>query len=85
MKLAIINYRSIANKHVELEALLHVQNKDLLVGTESHTDETVTSSEVFPSQYATYHHDRNRPDNGVFISVRSEIPSSLIHVSESIE
>ena len=51
MKLAIINCRSIVNKCTELEALLHVQNLDLLIGTESYLDETVLSSEVFPSQY----------------------------------
>ena len=33
MKLAIVNCRSIVNKHTELEALLHVQNLDLLIGT----------------------------------------------------
>ena len=50
MKLAIINCRSIANKYAELEALLDIQNLDLIIGTESHLDETVMSSEVFPSQ-----------------------------------
>ena len=86
MKLAIINCRSIVNKHTELEALLHVQNLDLLIGTESHLDETVMSSEVFHhSILRTYRHDRNRHGGGVFILVRSDISSSLIHVSESIE
>ena len=80
--------RSIVNKHVELEALLHVQNLNLLIGTESHLDEGVMSSEIFPPQYniyLTYRHDRNRHGGGVFILVRSDIPSSLIHVSKSIE
>ena len=85
MKLAIINCRSIVNKCTELEALLHVQNVDLLIGTESYLDETVLSSEVFPSQYTVYRQDRNRHGGGVFILVRSDIPSSLIHVSKSIE
>ena len=48
MKPVIVNCRSIVNKHTELEALLYVQN---FIGTESHLDETVISSEVFPSQY----------------------------------
>ena len=47
MKLAIIICRSIVNKCTELEALLHVQNLDLLIGTESYLDETVLSSQVF--------------------------------------
>ena len=85
MKLAIVNCHSIVNKHTELEALLHVHNLDLLICTESHLDETVISSENFPSQYTTYHHDRNRHGGGVFILVRNDIPYSLIHVSEMIE
>ena len=85
MKLAIINCCSIVNKCTELEALLHVQNLDLLIGTESYLDEIVLSSEVFPSQYIVYRQDRNRHGGGVFILVRSDIPSSLIHVSKSIE
>ena len=72
MKLEIINCRSIVNKHVELEALLHVQNLDLLIGTESHLIEVVMSSEVFPLQYNTYRHDKNRHGCGVFILVRSD-------------
>ena len=84
MKLAIINCRRVVNKHAELEALLHIQNLDLLIGTESYLNETVMSSEVFSPQYNTYRHDRNRHGGGVFILVRSDIPSSLMHVSESI-
>ena len=54
MKLTIINCYSIANKYIKLEALLYIQNLDLLVGTESHLDETVTSSEIFSSKYTIY-------------------------------
>ena len=85
MKLAIINCHSIVNKCTELEALLHIQNLNLRIGTESYLDETVTSSEVFPSQYTAYRQDRNRHGGGVFILVKSDIPSSLTHVCRSIE
>ena len=61
------------------------KTQTLLLGTESDLDETALSSEVFPTQYTTYCHNRNRHSGGVFILVRSDVPSSLIHVSESIE
>ena len=51
MKLAIINCRSIVNKYAELEALLNVQNLDLLIGTESHLDEAVMCLQKF------FHHN----------------------------
>ena len=40
---------------------------------------------VYPSQYITYCHDRNRHGGSVFILVSNDIPSSLIHISEMIE
>ena len=85
MKLAIINCRSIVNKCAELETLLHVHNLDLLIGTESFLDETIISSEIFPSHFTVYRNDRNRHGGGVFILVRNEIPSSLLSVSTSAE
>ena len=58
---------------------------DLLTGIESCLDETIMSSEVFPSHFTVYQNDRNRHGGGVFILIRNEIPSSLISVSTSTE
>ena len=47
MKLEIINCRSTVNKCAELEALLHVQNLDLFIGTESYLDEQSCPQNIF--------------------------------------
>ena len=85
LKLVIANCRSIVNKHAGLETLLQVQKLDLFVGTESHLDEAILSSEIFSSHYTVYQNDRNWHGGGVFILVNNEVPSSLLQVSISIK
>ena len=77
LKLAIVNYCSITNKHPHLEAFLVSNNIDILVGTESHLDELYLNSEIFPRNYNTYGKDRNCYGGGVFISVKSTVPSYI--------
>ena len=59
LKLAIVNFCSITNKRPHLEALLVSNNIDILVGTESHLDESYLNSEIFPRNYNTYRKERN--------------------------
>jgi len=75
----IANCCSVNNKKADLEALLHLYNVDLFIGTESHLDGTILDSEIFPKNYQVYRKDRNRHGDGVFILVRTDIPSSLLH------
>jgi len=57
------------------KAFLFDNDIDILVGTESHLDETVLSSEILPSNFCTYRKDRNCYGGGVFISVQNTISS----------
>ena len=65
--LAIVNFCSVTNKQAELEAFLAVHNIQFLLGTESHLDESVTNSEIFPNHYNAYRKDRNIHGGGVRI------------------
>lgn len=62
-----MNCHSICNKQAEFEALLTLQNIDILIGTESYLDNTVLNSEVFSVVYNIDRFDRNRHGVGVFI------------------
>ena len=42
------------NKHVDLEVFLRLQNIQLVIGTESHLNESFLNFEVFPSGYTVY-------------------------------
>ena len=57
----------------------------LLCGTESHLNESILNSEVFPANYHVYRKDRNIHGGGVFILVKSNIPSSQVKCNTPIE
>ena len=84
-RLAIVNFCSVTNKQAELEAFLTVNNIQFLLGTESHLDESITNSEIFPSHYYVYRKDRNIHGGGVFILVEESIPSSQVIVETPCE
>ena len=57
-----------------------------MCGTESHLNESILNSEVFPTNYHVYRKDRNiHGGGGVFILVKSSIPSSQVKCNTSIE
>ena len=64
---------------IDLEVFLRLQNIQLVVGTESHLNESFLNSEVFLSGYTVYRKDRNI-HGGVFILVDESILSSVIEV-----
>jgi len=66
LNLSIVNFCSITNKRAQLEVYLETYAIDILIGTESHLNESI---EVFPSNYQTYRKDRNTFGGGVFISI----------------
>lgn len=66
-----------------LEAFLVSNNVDILVGTESHLDDSYLNSEIFPRNYNTYRKDRNCYGGGVFISVKSTVPSYQIDANST--
>jgi len=58
---------------------------DILVGTESHLDDTILSSEMLPNNFCTYRKDRNSNGGGVFISVKKMIPSFKVDTDTTIK
>ena len=85
MKLSIVNFCSVTNKQTQLEAFLFSNDIDILVGTESHLDDTISNSEILPNNFCTYRKDRNSNGGGVFISVKNTIPSFEIDTDTTIE
>ena len=48
LSLLIVNCCGVANKKLELKTLISLHNIDLLIGTESHLNDTILNSEIFP-------------------------------------
>ena len=72
----ITNFCSVYNEQAELEAFLSTNNIDILLGSESHLENTILNSEIFPNSYNIYRKDRNRHGGGVFILIRDTFSTS---------
>ena len=81
----IANFCSVYNKQAELEAFLSTHNIDILLGSESHLENTILNSEIFPNSYNIYRKDRNRHGGGVFILIRDTFSTSEITLESPLE
>ena len=52
LKMLVINFCSIRNKVADLAVCIGEYNPDIIIGTETHLDSSVNSSELFPSNYS---------------------------------
>ncbi|XP_065911045.1 uncharacterized protein [Dysidea avara] len=84
-RLAIANFCSVRNKQAGLELFLDNQDIHLLIGTESHLNDTIFDSEVFPRNYSVFRKDRSIHGGGVFILVEKSIPSSILEIDSTCE
>jgi len=85
LRILTVNCRSIVGKSAEFAATLDYIKPDIVCGTESWlkgiqpgknpTTDTITSSEIFPSNYRVYRNDRGTRGGGVFILVHEDIVS----------
>jgi hypothetical protein len=57
LKVALFNARSLVNKSAFPEADVYSRNFDIIAVTETHLDNTVSSSELFPQNYRVFRHD----------------------------
>ena len=70
---------------LDTHALLETQDIDILIGNETHLDNSIVSSEIFPPNFAIYRKDRNRNGGGVCIPVKDSIPSMEISTNVTSE
>jgi hypothetical protein len=81
-KIVNINFQSIKNKKPELDILLDTTKPDVIIGTETWLDSTISSYEYFPQdQYTVYRTDRppnkqGQSHGGVLIAVTNEFLSN---------
>lgn len=67
----VVNCRSIMNKVDELASLIMTLNPQIVMGTESWLDDTVSDTEVFPPGFTVYRKERHRHGGGVFLLASS--------------
>ena len=76
-----ININSIRNKF-ELVAEAVVGNVDILMVTETKTDESFPTSQfIIPGFTSPYRFDRTKDGGGILVYIREDIPSKLLNIS----
>ena len=88
LKLMTVNCDGLKGKkkQKQLAALLDLEKPDIVMGTESHLDGTINTSEVFPVTYKVQRKDRNMYGGGVFIAYKEDIVASEVtEVGKSCE
>ena len=58
LKIININFQSIKNKTAELGNFISVSDPDILIGTETWLNQTITDNEIFPPGYSLLRKDR---------------------------
>lgn len=76
----MVNCRRIVNKMDELAGLVESLKADIVFGTESWLNPSITDSEVFPCNYTAYRNDRPGHGGGVFLLVHSSLSSSMLSI-----
>ena len=75
LKIVNMNCQSIRSKLPTFEALLDGENPDIIVGTESWLNDTISTGEIFPPCYNVFRRDRETEQRGggVFIAVKNTL------------
>ena len=76
-KLSILslNCRSVRSqsRRALLQSIIEEYQADIVIGCESHLDDSFSSREIFPSQYAVMRKDRCIGGGGVFLALKSHL------------
>jgi len=67
--------------------MIEQNNIDIVMGCESHLDDSYFTSEVFPSNFTIYREDRCVGGSGVFVAVSNDLTSledPIINVSAEL-
>ena len=75
LKTLVINLCSIRNKVADLAVCIGTYNPYIIIGTETHLDSSVNSSELFPYNYSVIHKNRNvdYSNGGVLIAMKDDL------------
>ena len=74
LKALVINFDGLSNKVPELETMIDRHKLDIIIGTESHLNSTMFTSEVSPPGFVTFRRDRPSGKKGdVIIMIKDDI------------
>ena len=78
-----INFRSVKNKVPELDILLESTSLDIIIGTETWTNNTMHPSEFYSDKHAIYHRDRGTDyHGGVIIATMNNLTNAEVLIAK---
>ena len=86
MKTCIINFQSVNNKKADILHLIDTEKPDIIAGSETWLNSTVSSSEIFPANYNVYRSDRTKGSHGgALLGIQAEYTAELIETRQDLE
>ena len=70
-------------KRLDFASLLHEHQPDIVCGTESHLENGITTSEVFPKGFDIFRKDRSLGGGGVFVAVSDKYVACKVDALET--
>ena len=85
LKIMTVNCCSLRStgKRLEFASLLHEHQPDIVCGTESHLENGITTSEVFPKGFDIFRKDRSLGGGGVFVAVSDKYVACKVDALET--
>ena len=77
-----INFCSVKGKRASIFNLIASLQPDIIIGTETHIDSSISDSEFLPPSYKAHRKDRNLHGGGVLIALKDELFTNCIRVEE---
>ncbi|CAG2235098.1 unnamed protein product [Mytilus edulis] len=72
IKMLTVNFQSIKSKQGQVKNLVESTQPDIVLGTETWIDPTITDNQIFPPNYHIYRNDRNLKGGGVLIAIKND-------------
>ena len=71
-----LNCRSIRRQQKRglLQSIITEHNANIILGCESHLDDSYSTSEIFPTNFTVFRRDRTNGGGGVFIAFKDDLP-----------
>ena len=87
VKINIINFQSINNKKADLLNLIESDKPDVIAGSETWLNSSVSSSEIFPQNYNVYRSDRTNGSHGggALLAITNELVTERIETKKDLE
>ncbi len=86
LRVITANFGGIRGKKTQFWNMISCFDPDIIIGTESHLDDSVFTAEIFPANFSVWRKDRSTgPKGGVFIAVSTKLDAEEVQLETGCE